>query len=522
MTSRIFAFLGQDGSLVHERREIASPAFSKLRRTLRIIVKSLLETADQEAIEIAQVMNDCLSLWLTTPVEFHSSISAALNKFGDADRFDARWGLDGMFRDAVRLGEQLGLESSLMRVQLSTLVDTLQSGNKHFRIFCHRGAREHFESLDLRKEGSCLQEKHFLHSAREYEKTDLFDILIKVGPLRSQGWGAIPDAVKSAPRFQKLIQLVWSGNGDEPNFGYDPVSPPGATNAREPEYVLGNQIAWEVIETKSGDFTGVLENECPDEDELQKPNQPSARRRAVLITLPNRRGILYPATEALSLDPNADDEEAIRFRVPGETLLPNMFLIQTDIGEVDFGHMEVAEGGYCSVWKERLRERLCVDRLELCRSLQEKGVDLINLQACVDYWAQPRDVAIHAPGHINHFRILIEELGFAEKKDLRGDVSWWRRAWDETRRAIGKAIQIGRQENELINEQAVHILKKSLLEIRQAARGEEFALPIPPGSDLRGTFYCFRVIDTEDGFLAPETEVGIVRSVDRFEQWRVC
>jgi hypothetical protein len=522
MTSRLIAFLGQDAALLHERREIGCPAFSQLRRNLRIIVKSLLETADQEASEIAQVMNDCLRLWLTTPVEFRTSISSALKKFGDADRFDARWGLDGMFRVAVRSGEQLGLESSLMRVELSRLVDSLQSDNKKFRIFCHRRAREHFDTLFLLNGSSRLQDQHFLHSARGYQEMDLFDILIKVGPLRAQGWGAIPDAVKSAPKFQKLIQLVWSGNADEPNFGYDPVSPLGATVAKEPDYVLGNQIAWELIEIKSGDFTSVLENDGATEDELQKSNQPLSRRRAVLITLPNKRGILYPATEALSLDPNAGDEEAIGFRVPGETLLPSMFLIQTEIGEVDFGHMEVAEGGYCSVWKERLRERLRVDRSEFCRLLQEKGVDLINLHACVDYWAQPRGVAIHAPGNINHFRILIEELGFPARKGHGREVSWWRSAWDETRRAIGKAIQIGRQENELINEQALHILKKALLHIRQAASSEEFTLPIPLGADLHGTFYFLRITDTEDGFLAPETEVGIVRSVDRFEQWRVC
>lgn len=522
MTSKVIAFLGQEGALSHERREIGCPAFSKLRRHLRIILRGLLDSADPEASEIAQMMSDSLRLWLTTPVEFHSSIPAALNTFGDVDRFDARWGLDGTFRAAVRSGEQVALEKSPMRIQLSTLVETLQSDNKQFRIFCHRRAREHFDTLDLQGGNSRLQHEHFLHSARDYEKTDLFDVLIKVGPLRSQGWGAVPDAVKSAPKFKKLIQLVWSGNSDEPNFGYDPVSPPGAPETRDADYVLGNQIRWELIETKSGDFTGVFDNDGSAEDELLQPNQQVTRRRVVLITLPKRRGILYPATDALSFDPNSSDEQAIGFRVPGETLLSDMFLIQTEIGEVDFGHVQVAEGGYCSVWKERLRERLRADRSEFCRLLQEQGMDLINLQACVDYWAQPRDVAIHAPGKINHFRILIEELGFAEKKDLRGDVSWWRRAWDETRRAIGKAIQIGRQENELINEQALHILKNSLLEIRQAAHSEEFALPIPPRSDLRGTFYCFRVTDTEDGFLAPETEIGIVRSLDRFEQWRVC
>lgn len=522
MTSKLFAFLGKDAALLHERREMECLTFSELRRHLRMIVKSLLETADQEASEIAHMMNDSLRLWLTTPVEFRSSVPLALDKFGDVDRFDARWGLEGMFRSAVHLGQKLTFEDSPMRVELATLVEALSSENKQFKVFCHRRAREHFGTLDLQNENNRLQDEHFLHSSRDYEKVDLFDALVKVGPLRSQGWGAIPDAVKTAPKFQRLIQLVWSGNADEPNFGYDPVSPPGASDARDPDYVLGSQVRWELIETKSGQIMSAVANYNVADDELLKPNQQIGRRRTVLITLPDKRGVLYPATEALSFYPNATDEEAIGFRVPSETLLSGMFLIQTEIGEVDFGHAHVPEGGYCSAWKQRLRERLHGDRTELCRLLQEKGVNLVNLQACVDYWAQPRDVAIHAPGRITHFRILIEELGIPANIDVRGDDAWWRRAWDETRRAIGRAIQIGRQENELINEQALRILKNALPEVRQAASTEKFSLPIPPEADLSGIFYFFRVIDTEGGFLAPETEVGIVRSVDRFEQWRVC
>ena len=522
MTSELFAFLGGNVALVHERREITCLTFFELRRHLRMIVKSLLETADQEASEIAQMINDSLRLWLTTPVDFGSSVSEALNKFGDVDRFDARWGLEGMFRSAVLLGEKLAFESSPMRAQLATLVETLRSENKRIKIFCHRRAREHFDSLNLQNENNRLQDEHFLHSPRDYERVDLFDALIKIGPLRSQGWGAIPDAVKTSPKFQRLIQLVWSGNADEPNFGYDPVSPPGSSDARDPDYILGSQIRWELIEAKSEEITSTTANYNVADDELLNFTQQIARRRAVLITLPNKRGVLHPATEALSFCPDAPDEEGIGFRVPSETLLPGMFLVQTDIGEVDFGHAEVAEGGYCSVWKQRLRERLRLDRAEFCRLLQERGINLVNLQACVDYWAQPRDVAIHAPGRINHFRILIEELGSPANIDGRRDDAWWRKAWDETRRAIGKAIQIGRQENELINDQALRILKNALPEVHQAASTEEFSLPIPPGADLSGTFYFFRVIATEGGFLAPETEVGIVRSVDRFEQWRVC
>jgi len=53
-----------------------------------------------------------------------------------------------------------------------------------------------------------------------------------VGPLRSKGWGSAPDAILSAPRFARLIQIVWSGCGDEEDFGYDPVAVQGSTARR--------------------------------------------------------------------------------------------------------------------------------------------------------------------------------------------------------------------------------------------------------------------------------------------------
>jgi len=51
-----------------------------------------------------------------------------------------------------------------------------------------------------------------------------FEVLIKMGPLRSKGWGSAPDAIVSAPRFGTLVQIVWAGCADEDDFGYDPVA----------------------------------------------------------------------------------------------------------------------------------------------------------------------------------------------------------------------------------------------------------------------------------------------------------
>src|SRR5262249_44015943 len=91
------------------------------------------------------------------------------------------------------------------------------------KVFCHSRARAHFESLTNGSTASLLGPVTFLHSVRDYRLVDPFDILLKVGPLRSRGWGSCPDSLITAPRFRKFIQIVWSGCGDEEGFGYDPV-----------------------------------------------------------------------------------------------------------------------------------------------------------------------------------------------------------------------------------------------------------------------------------------------------------
>jgi hypothetical protein len=86
----------------------------------------------------------------------------------------------------------------------------------------------------------------------------------------------------------------------------------------------------------------------------------------------------------------------------------------------------------------------------------------------------------------------------------------------------GEAIQIGRQEHELVEQQALELLKSLLPEIREKSVGVEgFRLSIPSGNDLRGAFVFFKVLRIEDGFLAPETEIKFVRDLNTLEQWKV-
>lgn len=527
----LFELLASHSEFSHERREIASPNFGELRRRMGAIIRRLSHSEDLEAAQIANSMRVLLFTWLTSPVAFDSSIRDSLHQFGDADAFETRWGLRGEFKAAIHAAVEMISENSPLRAELLETIRALRTDGRKFKIFCHRKARDHFDTLDPSKLAVRLDDSSFLHSVHDYASADSFDALIKVGPLRSKGWGAVPDAIKSAPKFERLIHFVWSGCADDPQFGYDPVEPPclpGTLTAPDSGEALGNQVSWRKRETKIGHDPGFLKYYNAEQDEFfsfAEPNQQGSRRRAVLLEIHGEKGILYPRTEVLSFDPNAADGASVGLRVPGESLLEEMFVIQTQLGEVSFGETQTQESGYCLIWKRRLREELQSSPDAFCLKLRNKGLDLQNLRNCAEYWAQPPHAVIHAPQQRGHFQILIDALAIdaaVAQPTGRDTRPWWQKAWDEIRVTRGEAIQTGRQEHELVEQQVLELMNYLLPDIRAKSVGvESFRLDIPLGYDLRGALVFFKVLRIEAGFLAPEAEITIVRDLNTLEQWKV-
>ncbi|MGC3975909.1 MAG: hypothetical protein QM771_16230 [Nitrospira sp.] len=99
--------------------------------------------------------------------------------------------------------------------------------------------------------------------------------------------------------------------------------------------------------------------------------------------------------------------------------------------------------------------------------------------------------------------------------------SFWQLAWDEVRRSRGEAIQTGVQEQELIEEQLLVILRKLMAEIRETAlAGESFGVAIPTGHDVKGRFLFRKVRGIEEGFAAPESELKVIHQLSLIDQWR--
>jgi hypothetical protein len=530
-TTQVFDCLDRHGICSIEKYEISSTDFGALRRSLRSIVLSLRDGDDIEMHEIVDKLRRLLSGWLTAPVPFDDTIFNDLATIGDPDTVKAKWGADigTSYNAALRAAKNLPQNLNPVRLRLLDIIRALRAQNRMFRIYCHRTAAPDFKSIVDKAGEAPLENTSFLHSVKDYREAEPFDVLIKVGPLRSHGWGAVPDALLTAPRFTTLVQIVWSGCGDEPDFGYDPVAAPVRLAAGAGVRSDATGIAWTSRLTRSGrdmngDHTYVL-----DEDEFEvfrTLHDTRDKRPATLIQIDEDHGIFYPPhSQVLSFDPAPGAQEPLARRLPGEALVDGMFIVQHILGNVQHGGPQAEHGHYSQRWKACLVEELHRDAQGLCSRLRQAGLDLIHLRAALANWCKPPTTVIHAPQLRKHFETLVHVLDVhfdASHVSGQQQAPGWQHAWNEIRHSRGEAIQAGVQEQGIIDEQLLAILHRLLPDIqRNAEKGEGFPFSIPAGEELKGFILFFKVCSVEGGFLVPHTALKCVCELDTVEQWRV-
>lgn len=515
--------------------EVFSASFGVLRRSLRGIVVRLAESDEQVALELSDRFRSRLSEWLTVPIQFDDGILEALRAIGDSGAIQSRWGADirALFDTAMAAAHIVAAEENPLRVCLRSVLRELRTSGKSFKIYCHRSAVPHFQSLLPDGETAPFSAEDFLHTVRDYRESGTFESLVKVGPLRARGWGSAPDAVRSAPRFLTLLQFVWSGCSDEPGFGYDPAStppPPAETLQTAPAQggtALSHRISWNPQVIQFGFDAALVGASQIDEDDFQilapLTRSSAGKRAATLIHVDDGQGMLFPPlARVISFDPKVESWESICYRLPGESLLEGMYLVRPLVGDVDLGGMRAEHGHYSRIWKTRLQQEFQADAAGLEARLRASGLDLVHLGAAINHWCAHPTTVIHAPQQMRHFEILVSALGCGVGMPNIAGVPWWRLAWNEIRRTRGEASQAGMQEHEIVEEQMIAVLRELLPQIRPKASADAgFNLEIPSGSAMQGAFLFFKISGVEEGFLAPEAELKIVRELNTLEQWRV-
>lgn len=525
--TQLFEFLNQHPKCLIERREIHLGVFGNLRKGIRRIVTRLSEDDEPDSQEIADNLRILLSEWLTVPVRFDGALLESVSTLGPASTVEMRWGREvrTAYDLACSAASAIQQTENPARSQITEIVHQLRLREATWRIYCHRRARAHFESIFQEQP---LTADSFLHSVKDYRESKPFDVLIKMGPLRSQGWGAAPDAILTAPRFENLAQIVWAGCTDEDDFGYDPVARIASRpTANEVSAVTSADLCRRTV-IHIGDSSGAAEPDI-ELDELKlfrEITRAAEMRRATLVQIDEEDGILYPPhSQVPTFDRSSNSEEPITYRLPGETLVEGMFVIWPLLGAADLGDLHAGEGHYSRIWKNRLRDKFKYTPNDLLRRLREGGIELRNLRSCVRQWCRPASTVIHAPQQRRHFETLIRVLEIDHDTTLPTSRAlrrpWWEYAWSEIAHARGEAIQSGLQEHEIIDEQLFLILRDLLPEIRRGAETQDFfQIEIPQDKPLQGAVRFYKVRSVEEGFLVPDTLLKVICDLDTIEQWR--
>ncbi len=520
--STIFHFIQQNPVCNINRYEVDSLEFGLLRRSVRQIVVRLRESGDLEAIGLSDNLRNLLSGWLTAPITFDDSIVAQLSRIvGPPERATARWGSDigALYLTATKCAHELNGKPNPLREQLREVIAKAKSSNLVYRIYCHRAAADHFLEF--------ADEQEMLHSAVGYRDASPFDLMIKVGPLRSRGWGSAPDAILSAPRYLTLVQLIWAGCGDEEGFGYDPAVAQGA-------YGLGGVRTCTQTRVVTVSRVGNSPSHDPDAgetaDEFQLFKAISHHhdlRRATLVQISDESGILYPPlSRVISFDANPVEEAPFAKRLVDEDLAEGMYLVRHASFDPGGNEAHAEHGYYSRIWKAELQRQLDRAPNSLFGKLKSAGVDLEGLSRALQRWARAPGNVIHAPQRRSHFEILIRELRL-EKIHTRLDgtahrQAWWERAWAEITASRGVAIQAGVHGNEALEEELLKALKAIRTKIHDDGleKGGSSSLVLPGAAGLNGIVFLDRIVSIERGFVAPDGQLRVVQDIGVFEQWR--
>ena len=528
--TRLFEFLAQSELRVIEKHEVCSTKFSVLRRSLRRIIILLREEGDEESGHLSERLRTLLSRWLTTPIEFDHNLLESIEGIGAGVGFETRWGAQiGMaYKAACGAARELAGTRNPLREKLKELVEGLVCREEVFRIYCHRSAVIDFPFIQYASVSTHPERELFLHTPREYRESNLFDVLIKVGPLRSRGWGAVPDAVLTAPRFNKLVQILWMGCNDELDFGYDPVCMSEVTDENigsNPTRIICG-MTWKTTNSRTGDDLSET-SLGPEEDDfriLSELRYPMERRRCVLLHCGEQQGILYPPrADVLSFDPLADADRSIDVRSSVDGLIERMFVIEEHFHESEAGNAQAVEGAYSQIWKQHLVDRLLLEP-DFESRLRKDGLDLRNLKQSLWHWSKSATTVVHAPQRRKHFEILIHNLNIDYSKYAfrsTNKTQWWQAAWNEVTKTRGMAIQTGLQEHRVADERLLDYLKKRLKEIQNEAKNNDvFYIDNPSIENLPGMLSFHKIVAIEEGFLAPDCNLRTIYDLEEIEQWR--
>jgi hypothetical protein len=266
-----------------------SALFSAIRQHMRALY-SVLYRPDRDVYqnEPAMTVRFEMQKWLTSPLMPNIGLFQRCG-LADDGRTRRQWG-----GQAAQTVEQLkdlitryAEEGSVLNTEFVRLFVDLagEYEEDRIRIWCHHKERDLYR--DLLEGLAELDDGVFISTLAEYRKSPPLDALIRFGPLRTSGFGSVPEALITSSTYRRLVRLVWTGLEDEDGFANDPVLPSHnylATLSSVRNIITGNQGAVAALpESKPADDLAYLDQKSP---------AGKSQHRCVLVEFPAEYGVL--------------------------------------------------------------------------------------------------------------------------------------------------------------------------------------------------------------------------------------
>jgi hypothetical protein len=517
-TSELIRFLSETvstGELRYKAIRIKSDLIDKFRSRIRLIYSVLLED-DDHSNRVANLRLELLKIQsspVVPPLIFLENCG-----LGGANKVKDIWGLE-VYRACKELEEILSLlhddVSPFIRQAEPVISEHLHLyGPDMVKIWAHRNEKQEF-IREFQKVGVALQDSHFISSSSLYKDVSIFKSLFRFGPLRSFGWSRVPKVLLSVPKYNHFTQFLWSTSYDEDDFFVDSI-------VDDINYLSRFDISQEevLLPVQVPNISLWLDDEADDDYEflLNKPINMAGTQQCVLVEFLRDKGVLLtPNSEQLVYRKisggNSFSYKKAKEIEPQDTLL--LYKVDADLGGSGLSHKGIK---LAPLWKSALDQMHSHSYSYLISKMHEEGIDLSDLdRAAKDWKKMDEGEVIHGPQSKSHFKILIDKV----LPDCLGEGVGWADAWKEIQNSRVGAIQYGRIESSIADEELLNYLnvhEDSLF--YDLAEQSSFALTLDESTGLSGSIDFYLVDDFSVDFKAPENAVGVINCLADIEIYR--
>lgn len=513
----IFEHCARVPTPTHEAFSFSHEPFRHLRACMRGVARALGD--DMELDDLRYGLRSSVSAWLTTPVRFADLEDDSIRALGSPTEVRVRYGVEveRLCEDALDAVADVQRFDNPLRSSVGEWLGLHESTAGALVVFCHRKSREEFERVAL-EAGRALGPGQFVHSWSDYAALEPTNTLLKVGPLRSRGWGCAPHCIVSAPRYETLLQFVWEGCEDEPHFGQRLDRSVGRSARKVTTFQSPDRLAPRTAST--AERRGSLGT--PHDDLAYNEETTAVLRSAILLHLDGGLATLVARRSQLAVAYR--DEETIHVEqvVPAEGLPPGAVLVRPRVADMDLGGNLARDGHLAETWRLALQEQLRKDPRVFIQRLRLAGLRHKHLESAVRRWAEPASTVIHAPKRFGDFQTLLGELGLRSgSAPGNARLFWPEAAWREVRHSRGEAVQAGIEEHSIVTDELLKLVGSLLAELDDASRWREsLSLTLPPTSSFSGEIILHPILGVEEGFRVPADMLGVILASDEVDEWR--